>query len=197
VAPIEATFNGAGTHPTVTVDAPSPPWTLYTDDTGRGFAVTDVSGGAFRSISFWDVGKVPRNPCHAIGHLYDPGPSVDDLVAALEAQRMRHATAPTDVTLAGYAGRYLEWSVPTDLVVTGDSDFAGCDVQSDGHRNFVSWVGAGGVGERWQQMAGQVDRLWILDVDGQRLVVDASYSPDATPDQRAEEDRLVRSIRFG
>jgi hypothetical protein len=196
VTPIRATFNGAGTHPTVTVDAPSPPWSLYIDDAGRGFAVTDFSGGASRSISFWDVGEVPRNPCHSIGHLSDPGPTVDDLVAALQAQSMRHATAPEDVMLAGYAGKYLEWSVPKGMLVTGDSDFAGCDVQPDGHRNFVSWVGAGGVGERWQQMAGQVDRLWVLDVDGQRLVVDASYSPDTTQAQRDEEDRIVRSIRF-
>jgi len=109
---------------------------------------------------------------------------------------MRHATTPADVTLAGYHGKYLEWSVPADMKVTGDSDFSGCDIQTDGHRNFVSWEGAGGVGQRWQQMAGQVDRLWILDVDGQRLVVDASYSPDSTQAQRDEEDRVVRSIRF-
>ncbi len=192
VTPIQANFIGAGTHPTVTVEAPSPPWTLF-----KGFALTqDTEGGGLLGVSFWDVGEVARNPCHSIGHLYDPGPTVDDLVAALEAQLMRHATKPTDVTLAGYQGKYLEWSVPADMVVTGDSDFAGCDVQPDGRRNFVSWVGAGGVGERWQLMAGQVDRLWVLDVNGQRLVVDASYSPDTTQAQRDEEDRVVHSVRF-
>jgi hypothetical protein len=192
VTPIQATFNGAGTHPTVTVEAQSPPWTLF-----KGYALTrDTEGGGFLGVSFWDVGEVARDPCHSLGHLYDPGPTVDDLVAALEAQSMRHATAPTDVTLAGYQGKYLEWSVPADSVVTGDGDFAGCDVQSDGHRNFVSWIGAGGVGERWQQIAGQVDRLWVLDVDGQRLVVDATYSPDTTQAQRDEEDRVVQSVQF-
>jgi hypothetical protein len=128
--------------------------------------------------------------------LVDPGPTVDDLVAALEAQAMRHATAPADVTVAGFPGKYLEWSVPSDWVVTGDGDFAGCDVQPNGHRDFVSWLGAGGVGERWQQMAGQVDRLWILDVDGQRLVVDASHSPDATQAQLDEQNQIVQSISF-
>ena len=158
--------------------------------------MTNYSGGASRSISFWDVGRVARNPCHSIGHLYDPGPTVDDLVAALEAESMRHATAPTDITLAGYPGKYLEWSVPKDMVVTGDSDFAGCDVQGDGHRNFVSWDGSGGVGQRWQQMAGQIDQLWILNVNGQRLVVDASHSPNATQTQIDEEGQVVHSIRF-
>ena len=190
VTPIEATFEGAGTYPTVSVTASSPPWSLF-----KGFAVTNDAGGGM-GISFWDVGDVPRNPCHPIGHESDPGPTVDDLVAALEAQSMRHATAPTDVTLAGYSGKYLEWSVPADMKMTGDSNFRGCDVQSDGFRNFVSWEGAGGVGQRWQQMPGQVDRLWILDVNGQRLVVDASYSPDTTQAQLDEEDRIVQSLRF-
>ena len=147
-------------------------------------------------VAFWDVGMVARDPCHSIGNLVDPGPTVDDLVAALEAQPMRHATAPTDVTLAGYSGKYLEWSVPKHWVVTGDGNFKGCDVQPDGYRDFVSWLGAGGVGQRWQQMAGQVDRLWILDVNGQRLVIDANYSPGATRAQRQEEAHLVQSVRF-
>jgi hypothetical protein len=184
---ITATVNGAGKHPAVTVVAPSS-WALF----DKGFAVTNDCCG----VSFWDVGTVPRNPCHPIGHLSDPGPTVDDLAAALAKQQLRNATAPTDVTLGGYQGKYLEWSVPKRWVVTGDGDFKGCDVEDDGHRNFTSWEGNGGIGERWQQMAGQVDRLWILNVNGQRLVVDAAQSPDATSAQLDEQDQIVRSIRF-
>ena len=110
-------------------------------------------------MSVWDVGKVPRHPCHWRGRLYDPGPTVDDLVEALVSQPLRNASSPTDVTLAGYRGRYLEWSVPSDMIVTGDADFEGCDVEpSNGHRDFVSWLGDG-YGERYQQFAGQIDRL--------------------------------------
>jgi len=188
---IQRTFLGAGTHPTAVVEASSPPWTRF-----KGFALSNGTGAAWVGVGFWDVGEVPRNPCHPIGHESDPGPTVDDLVAALEAQSMRHATTPTDVTLAGYSGKYIEWSVPTDMKMTGDSDFTGCDVQSDGHRNFVSWEGAGGIGQRWQQMPGQVDRLWILDVNGQRLVIDASYSPESSQALRDEEYRVVESLRF-
>jgi hypothetical protein len=82
------------------------------------------------------------------------------------------------------------------MKVTGDSDFAGCDVQLDGHRNFVSWDGKGGQGQRWQQMAGQVDQLWIVNVNGQRLVVDASHSPNATQAQIDEEDQIVQTVQF-
>jgi hypothetical protein len=41
-----------------------------------------------------------------------------------------------------------------------------------------------------------VDRIWALDVDGERLVVDASYLPEATQQDRAELESVVDSIRF-
>jgi len=186
---LEGTVRGAGDHPGFQVQAPLA-WSSY------GAYIADDATDAWLAITVWDVGKVPSNPCHSIGHLHDPGRTVDDLAAALAAEPTRNATAPTDVMLAGYSGKYLQWSVPSDAVVTGDGDFKGCDVQSDGHRNFVSWTGHGGEGERWQQMAGQVDRLWILDVNGQRLLVDATHSPDATQSQLDEQDRIVQSLRF-
>lgn len=112
----------------------------------------------------------------------------------LVAQKSRQASAPKAVTLDGHPGQYLEWSVPSDAVVTGDANFAGCDAQGD-HADFVSWFG-NGLGERFQQVAGQVDRLWILDVAGQRLVVDATTAPDATSAARDELARVVESLRF-
>jgi len=42
-----------------------------------------------------------------------------------------------------------------------------------------------------------VDRLWILDVNGQRLVVDATYSPDTTQAEREQLAGLVGTLRFG
>ena len=183
---------GGGNYPDFTVHAPSP-WS-----TTDGYFVINHTVGVVLGLSVWDVGRVPRNPCHWRGHLYVPGPTVDDLVAALTAQPMRNATTPIDVTLGGYRGRYLEWSVPPDMVVTGDADFAGCDVfPSNGHRDFVSWFSNGGGGERYEQVAGQVDRLWVLNVNGQRLVVDATYSPDTTQAQRDQLGQIAKSLRFG
>ena len=101
------------------------------------------------------------------------------------------------MSLGGYEGSYLEWSVPGDAVVTGDAEFEGCDVEpSSGLRDFVSWFDTE-TSDRYQQVAGQVDHLWILDVDGQRLVVDATYSPDVSQADRDELQRVVASIRFG
>jgi hypothetical protein len=178
---------GSGSYPGYAVVLPDG----WTDD-----GAFLLRGGGVLGLSVWDVGEVPRDPCHWKGQMVHPGPSVDDLVRVLVAQRLRHPSTPTDVTLAGHRGRYLVWSVPATMVVTGDADFAGCDVWPDnGHRDFVSWLG-NGVGERYQQVAGQVDRLWVLDVNGQRLVVDAAYSPDTTQVERDELGRVVESLEF-
>lgn len=186
-ARLAAQVLGSGNFPGYSVEAPSG-WSA-----GDGHFV--VKSGVI-GLSVWDVTQVPRDPCLWQGQLYDPGPTVDDLVQALVAQPLRDASKPTSVTLAGYPGQYLEWSVPVDMVVTGDADFVGCSVEpSNGHRDFISWLSSGG-GSRYQQVAGQVDRLWVLDVDGQRLVVDATYSPGTTEVDRAELGQVAESLRF-
>lgn len=148
-------------------------------------------------LSVWDVGQVFRDPCHWVGQEYDPGPTVANLVAALVAQPTRNASQPTDVTLDGYSGQYLEWSVPADLKSSTWSDFDACDVDPSDpvHRNFNSWLG-NGMGNRYAQVPGQVDRLWVLDVDGQRLVIDATYSADTVQADRDELESAVASLRF-
>jgi hypothetical protein len=180
---------GSGTYPGFSVEVPASDWS-----TSDGYFVIKA-GGAVVGLGVWDVGQVPGDPCHWRASLVDSGRSVDDLVRVLHAQKLRNATTPTDVTLAGHSGKYLEWSVPKDAVVTRDADFKGCDDPGNGHHDFVRWKG-NGKGERYQQVAGQVDRLWVLDVDGQRLVVDATYSPDATPADRDELGRVAQSLKF-
>ena len=189
VSAIDASVFGSGDHPTFTVQAPSG-WSASPD----GHSVVKHGSGVL-GLSVWDVAEVPRNPCHPLGHIYDPGTTVDDLVTALATQPMRHATTPTDVTLGGYSGRYLTWSAPAHWVVTGNADFKGCDVQSNGHRDFVNWY-SNLDAEQYTQVAGQVDRLWVLDVNGQRLLVDATFSPDTTQAQRDELGQIATSLRF-
>jgi hypothetical protein len=61
---------------------------------------------------------------------------------------------------------------------------------------FESWTASGWATDRHQQGPGQVDQIWILDAHGERLVVDANSMPSATPAERSQLDRVVRSIRF-
>ena len=148
------------------------------------------------AVGFWDVAQVYPTPCDWAGKpMIDPGRDVDGLATALAEQPFRNATTPTDVMFAGFRGKYLEWSVPTDI----DFDelredlalFPHCD-----EATFQSWTANGWAGDRYQQRPGQVDRIWILDVDGERLVVDAFYLAETTPEDRAELERVVDSVQF-
>lgn len=137
-------------------------------------------------VTFWDVARVYPTPCRWKGKpLIDPGAGVTGLAAALAKQPLRHATPPTAAALDGHRARYLELSVP------GDVRFDKCD-----EGVFESWTANGWASDRSEQKPGQVDRIWILEVDGRRLVVDASYLPGATASDRAELQHVVSSIRF-
>jgi hypothetical protein len=163
--------------PRIAVTLPSG-WFNY-----NGWAVND--GGPL-GLAFWDVDKVYPTPCRWQGKpKIDPGRTVDGLARVLATLPLRHASRPRNAELAGFRGKYLRWSVPRKV------DFSRC-----GQGYFESWTGRGWARDRWQQGPGQVDRLWILDVNGKRLVIDANYMPSATRGQRAELDRIVHSIKL-
>jgi hypothetical protein len=48
--------------------------------------------------------------------------------------------------------------------------------------------------DRYQYGPGFVDRIWILDVDGHRLVVNATHDPDITESDAATLDTMLKSI---
>jgi hypothetical protein len=163
--------------PKIAVTLPSG-WFNY-----NGWGLND--GGAL-SVSFWDVAKVYPTGCRWQGKpKINPGRTVDGLARALATRPLRHASSPADAALAGFHGKYLRWSVPSKI------NFTRC-----GQGYFESWTGRGWATDRWQQGPGQVDRLWILDVNGKRLVIDANYLPWATRKQHAELDHIVHSIKF-
>lgn len=136
----------------------------------------------WNGLAVWDVKGVYSHPCQEGATPVDPGPSVTDLAKAIAAQPMRAASDPIPVRIAGYEGQYVQWSVPDD------ADFSQCP----GGR-FNSYTDALG-GTRWQQGPGQVDRLWILDVEGNRVVINAFHGPESTKDQIAAVTEMVDTI---
>jgi hypothetical protein len=60
---------------------------------------------------------------------------------------------------------------------------------------FRVWLDTGG-GERYLGGPRQVDLLWIVDVDGVPLVIDASLAAGATAQGRAELLEMVESIQI-
>ena len=141
------------------------------------------------AVPFWNVDQVYGHPCQWKGTLSRPGPTVDDLVNALVEVPLRNATPPAAVTLSRTRGKYLEWSVPSD------AKFSDCDVD-EGMYYFESWTAHGGKGDRYHQGPGQIDRLWILDVKGSRVVIDAFSMPSATDEEIEELLGVVNSIQF-
>ena len=174
--------------PRYTVTVPSG-WSGYQGECG--FVVSEGEG-FMAGLSAWIVGQVPTDPCRNRSTLATPQVGVDGLVKAILAQEGRNATAPVDVSLAGFQGTYLEWTVPADVQFTDGDEYhaVGCDDQ-----NYLSWNGRTG-GTRYQQVPGQVDRLWILDVSGEPVVIDASYAPDAPASVRDELAAIVDTLRF-
>ncbi len=148
-------------------------WNSY-----EGFAVQSLTG-------------TPRELA-VLGPMIHPGATVDELAAVLAARPLRNGTAPVAVSFGGYHGKYMEWSIPAGIQfqqALAEHGFSDCDGSL-----FKSWND--GAGDRYQQGPGQVDRLWILDVEGHRLVIDATYMPGSTVQDREELAQVVNSIAF-
>jgi hypothetical protein len=105
------------------------------------------------------------------------GPTVDDFANALADNKNLEVTAPVDVTLAGYSGKYLDLQVPADLSACPTSYFV-----------WEPGIYAQGPGQRWH--------LWILDVKGVRVVVQSTDYAGTSAQDRAELRAIVESIKI-
>lgn len=153
--------------------------------TRNGWYVANDNHNVFLGPWPVPVENVYRDPCHWQSSLLDPpvGPTVDDLATALGNQLTRDATVE-DVTLAGYSGKVVHMSLPADL------DFAGCD------RSMVGAWSEAGVEEpsRTLQAPGELDDVYILDVEGVRVVVGAAWLPTSAAATVAELQGMLDSL---
>jgi hypothetical protein len=114
-----------------------------------------------------------------------PATTVDEIAAALAAQASRDASEPVDITVGGYEGKSVTLHVPDDATFDEceGPEFATFGTQSDDLA-------------RYQQGPGQIDELWIVDVDGAIVIIDAMYRGD-TPDEVIGELRsIAESVTF-
>lgn len=137
------------------------------------------------AVSFSIFEKVYADPCHYKGLLDPlPGPSVDDLATALSKVPGLGNPKPTDVTVAGYKGKQLTMTAP--------ASFKGCTLTPDGA--FRIWQLP--LGATNDMTPGERDHVWILDVGGQRLVIDAPQPADETAAEAAEVQGVLDSIHL-
>jgi hypothetical protein len=121
------------------------------------------------------------------------GPTVDDMAAALAALSPFILTKPpSDFTVDGFSGKHLELTVP-DLAfqVNGDATwFIGCT-----NGELKSWIGEPlSYAFHGYSHPGQVEEIWLLDVDGTRLMISAIWSPGSPEGDVAELRSILDSI---
>jgi hypothetical protein len=104
------------------------------------------------------------------------GPTVDDLVTALVDHPSLDVTSPVDVTLAGYSGKYLDLQVPDDI--------SACAT----YRPMDVHIYAQGPGQRWH--------MWILDVEGVRVLVETNDFAGTSAQRLAEEQAMIDSLEI-
>jgi hypothetical protein len=133
------------------------------------------------------VGYTYSDPCEWV--LVPPfGPTVDHLVSAWANVPGFDTTSTSDVSVDGYAGKQIEFTVP-------DYNMLDC---KGGKRGI--WQGSVAHGTEpayWAQGPNAHHQVWILDVDGTRLVIGASYFPDTSPQDGAALDEMLASIQIG
>jgi hypothetical protein len=142
-----------------------------------------LSGAAYGDLMFFgDVDRVASDPCPG-GRLVTPGPTVRDLAEALTGEVPRRYTSPEPVLVGGHRGLYVETTAPRDL--------SRCD-----GGQFTLWKGdpADPFGYHTEQ-PGTVFHLWILDVDGQRVVVAVRVVPGHTT-HAAELVHMAETAEF-
>lgn len=113
------------------------------------------------------------------------GTTVGEFVTALVDHPDLHVTSPVDVTLGGDSGMYLELRAPANTTTDElGPDPGGCNY-------YFVWepgIYAQGPNALW--------RIWVLDVDGVRVVVRSDSFPGTSPEVQAQLAGIVDSMKI-
>jgi hypothetical protein len=139
------------------------------------------------ALIFSRGGWLYSKPCGAPppGPDISTGTTVDEFVTALVDHPDLDVTRPVAVTLAGYSGKYLELRAPANTT----TDELG--PKPGGCNYYFVWepgIYAQGPNALW--------RIWILDVNGVRVLVRADSFPDTRPKAQTQLKAIVDSIQI-
>ncbi len=134
------------------------------------------------AVNFYDdIETVLQDPCPSpYRQGGGTGTTPAHLAARLRSATGYSATEPFDDTLAGYQGKRLTLQIPDSL--------------DDCHYppGLLLWIGRPtGFGSPSQRST-----LWILDVDGKRVMIEAVSFPGTSPQDLAAQQQLIDSIRI-
>ena len=143
-----------------------------------GSLTRDFRGSRTTGLLFVIVDNPAKEGCDSQG--IDPplGPSVDDLVTFLVGLPTIEIAENTDVTLDGYRGKYLEYTKVAKGLACGGPGSEAWPTNSQGDRD-------------------EQHQVWIIDVNGTRLVIDAFSNRAAFETDLAELRQIVDTIQIG
>jgi hypothetical protein len=95
------------------------------------------------------------------------------------------SSRPRPTTIGGHSAWYVEVLIPSVL------DFSQCDADQ-----LVLWESADG-SVRYGLGPGEIDRLWVVDVHGAPVVIDAALPLLASPSDTAELQAVIDSVVIG
>jgi hypothetical protein len=135
----------------------------------------------------YEVTDVYADACRSDGTLEPVGATVDDLVAALDAQEGTDVVT-TSFSAESAVGRRIE------IRETPGLDRSACRYGSTGPLQI--W--ANEIGASWFTLApgGYWVVAYAFDVDGSRVVLAATFGPEATDEDVAEVDAILASLEF-
>ncbi|HLA16813.1 MAG TPA: hypothetical protein VJZ72_07915 [Candidatus Limnocylindrales bacterium] len=133
-----------------------------------------------------DVTRVYADACRSEGKLEPVGPTVDDLVAALEQQLETDAVV-SDVTIGERAAKRVELSQGAGFNRTY------CRYGEEGPLQI--WADPGET-EFYALAPGHRGIVEVVDVDGDRLVLTAAIGPETAASDVAELESILDSIQF-
>ncbi len=146
----------------------------------KDYDPTDAGAGA--ALVAWQISGTFVDPCtnHALVKP-TPGPGIDALVDALARQPGTTAGPPTAVTVDGYSGKFVEVTVTADITKCGGTDGFWMWASPDGDRRYV-------------QGTNEVNRMYVLDVEGRRFTFNARIPARTTAADRAELEAIIASM---
>ena len=150
---------------------------------GTGVAVDEAA------FLFWSPVNIYPDPCTRAPLNPPAGPSAADLATAISTAHGTDATEPSDVAVDGRAAKYVVLTVPEKSDCVSNFYLWYNDCAGDPSSNAATCY-------RFATRLGDTLRIWIVDVDGARLSIEANTRKVAGPEVEQEIQQIVDSIRF-
>ena len=174
-----------------------------------GWAVTDgllhkhLGKPDEMTLSIWTVGSVYDDPCRwensslseldLAGHEH----AADGAVVleptnhrGLLNQAGRNASEPIAVEFGG--PQFRQQTLRVELSMPSELDIATCDQGQ--YRSWTEWDVAGSAHSH--HAPGQIDVIYMVDLDRRPLVIDASHMPATSPADQAELEQVLASVQI-